>query len=105
MLAVQAMKGGVTLLSKALSDGSALRRLPPTLYNTTHTTATGYSKVLRGLHFPLEISGLFTRQDFQGILIGDSDNLVTPFMHVTIQMTRHFATLRRSELPPPFTGP
>ena len=39
-----------------------LERLPRTLYNKTHVTATSYSKVSRGLRFPLEISGLPTRR-------------------------------------------
>lgn len=95
-LAAQVVKGGVTLLSQAQPDGSALKRLPPTLYDNTRTAAAGYSKVLRGLHFLLELSGLCTRKGVRGLPTGDSDNLVTPFMHVTIQMTRHFATLRKS---------
>ena len=36
------------------------KRLPFTLYNKSHITTTGYSKVSRGLHFPLEFSGLCT---------------------------------------------
>jgi hypothetical protein len=36
------------------------KQLPPTLYTKTHFTATGYSKVSRGLRFPLEVSGLCT---------------------------------------------
>ena len=39
----------------------ALEQLPHTLYNRTRATATSYSKVPWGLHFPLEISGLCTR--------------------------------------------
>jgi hypothetical protein len=38
-------------------------RLPSTLYDETHVTATGYSKVSRGLHFPLEVPGLYTRKE------------------------------------------
>ena len=33
------------------------------LHIKTHVTTTGYSKVSRGLHFPLEISGLCTRME------------------------------------------
>ena len=32
----------------------------------------------------------------------DSGHLVNPFMRVTKYMTRHLATLRESQLPPPF---
>ena len=30
----------------------------------------------------------------RGLLTGDSDDLVTPFMHAVIQTARHFVTLR-----------
>lgn len=43
-------------------DGSGLKQLPHTLYNATRAAATSYSKVSRGLRFPLEISGLCTRR-------------------------------------------
>ena len=36
------------------------KQLPSTLYTRTHFAATGYSKVSRGLRFPLEVSGLCT---------------------------------------------
>jgi hypothetical protein len=35
--------------------------------------------------------------------IGDSEEVVKPFMHVGIYPTRNFATLGPSELQPPFT--
>ena len=56
-------------------------------------TTTSCSKVPQGLHFPLGVPGLCTRQYFQRAPIWDSDNLVKPFMHVAIQTTRHYATL------------
>jgi hypothetical protein len=59
-------------------------------------TTTSCSKVPQGLSFPLSVSGLFTGQYVRKVLVRDSDNLVKPFMHVTIQMTRHYATLRGS---------
>ena len=40
-----------------------LKRLPLTLYNSSCLAATGYSKVSRGLHFPLEITGLCTSKE------------------------------------------
>ena len=39
----------------------AIGKLPPTLHNKTHVATISYSKVSRGLHFPLEIPGLCTR--------------------------------------------
>ena len=41
-------------------------QLPLTLCITARTTATGYSKVSRGLRFPLEIPGLYTRMKISG---------------------------------------
>ena len=41
----------------------AMAKLPPTLHNRTHVATTSYSKVSRGLHFPLEIPGLCTRRE------------------------------------------
>ncbi len=40
---------------------------------------------------------------FRWIDPGDSGKVVTPFMLVTTQMTRNFATLGPLELRPPFT--
>ena len=54
-------------------------------------TTTSCSKVPQGLHFPLGVPGLCTRQYFQRAQNWDSDNLVKPFMHVAIQTTRHYA--------------
>ena len=45
-----------------MPDDTWLKQLPHTLYNVTRVTATSYSKVSRGLRFPLEISGLPTRR-------------------------------------------
>ena len=57
---------GVTLLPKLQADAHNLKQLPLTLYNKYRTTAAGYSKVSRGLRFPLEIPGLYTRKKFSG---------------------------------------
>ncbi len=59
-------------------------------------TTTSCSKVPQGLRFPLGVRGIFAAQYFQKVPIRDSDNLVKPFMQVTIQMTRYYATLRGS---------
>ena len=40
-----------------------LWRLPLTLYNEARVATTGYSKVSRGLRFPLEISGFCTGKE------------------------------------------
>lgn len=39
---------------------------------------------------------MFTIKCVQKVLTWDSDYLVKPFMHVAIQTTRHYATLRAS---------
>ena len=57
----QFLKSGVTLAPKPLTDVIGFKQLPLTLYNKNRITATGYSKVSRGLRFPLEIPGLCTR--------------------------------------------
>ena len=58
----QAIGCGVTLSPQNTPDDVFLKQLPHTLYNIARVTATSYSKVSRGLRFPLEISGLPTRR-------------------------------------------
>jgi hypothetical protein len=70
--------------------------LLPTLSTFNKITTTGCSKGLQGLRFPLGDTGLYTGEWFRKTLVRDSDNLVKPFMHVSIQKTRHYATLRAS---------
>ena len=53
-------------MPKLPSDDDNLKQLPLTLYNNNRITATGYSKVSRGLRFPLEIPGLCTRKECSG---------------------------------------
>ena len=60
------LKSGVTLSPKPQADAYGLKQLPLTLYNKNRITATGYSKVSRGLRFPLEIPGLCTRIECSG---------------------------------------
>ena len=60
------MESGVTFSPKPSADAYGLKQLPLTLYNKNHITATGYSKVSRGLRFPLEIPGLCTRKECSG---------------------------------------
>ena len=42
----------------------AIGKLPPTLHNQSDAAALSYSKVSRGLHFPLEIPGFYTRKEY-----------------------------------------
>ncbi len=57
---------GVTSLPKPYADAHGFKQLPLTLYTKSHITTTGYSKVSRGLRFPLEIPGLCTRKECSG---------------------------------------
>ena len=41
-----------------------LKRLLLTLYNEFGVTTTGYSKVSRGLRFPLDVTGLCTSMEY-----------------------------------------
>ena len=60
---MQILKRSVTLLTPQ-NLTTLLRSLLLTLYNRTYTTTTSYSKVSRGLRFPLEISGFCTGKEF-----------------------------------------
>ena len=57
------MKSGVTLLPNMLAGTNILKRLPLTLCSEAHVTTSDYSKVSRGLYFPLEIPGFCTRKE------------------------------------------
>src|SRR3989344_6618074 len=67
--------------------------LLPTLCILLDITTSSCSKGLQGLRFPQGDTGIFTGKWVQKVLVRDSDHLVEPFMHVTIQMTRHYAQL------------
>jgi len=41
---------------------------------------------------------------FHWVFVGDSGEVITPFMQVGTYPTRNFATFGPSELRPPFTG-
>ena len=56
------LKNGVSL-SSTLNLAAKLQQLPSTLHIKTHIATTGYSKVSRGLRFPLEITGLCTSKE------------------------------------------
>ena len=54
----------------------------------------------------MEDDGLFVHLMWlHRVVGGDSGALVVPFMRVGTYPTRHFATLRESELLPALTGP
>ena len=63
---MKSLLSGVTFLPKPSTDADGLKRLPLTLYNKNRTTMAGYSKVSRGLRFPPEIPGLYTRTQCSG---------------------------------------
>src|SRR3989344_8753624 len=65
--------------------------LLPMLCIPLKATTTSCSKGSQGLRFPLGVTGIFTDQYFQKVLVRDSDHLIKPFMHVAIQTTRHYA--------------
>ena len=69
--------------------------LPLILCITQKTATTCCSKVPQGLSFPLDVTGIFTGQWFQKVLVRDSDYHVKSFMHVAIQTTGHCATLSK----------
>jgi hypothetical protein len=54
------------LSPKLKTDVRSFKQLPLTLYNKNRITAAGYSKVSRGLRFPLGIPGLCTRIECSG---------------------------------------
>ena len=80
-----------------------VENLPPILHLSSRRTDPDQSQAQQGLLSPLIIPSplpwLWVRQ----IVDRDSGNLINPFMRVTNQMTRHLATLRESQLLPPFT--
>ena len=65
-LVTQSQISGVTLSPTPHADAHGLKQLPLTLYIKNRITTTGYSKVSRGLRFPLEIPGLYTRKECSG---------------------------------------
>ncbi len=79
-----------------MSSVTLTPKLLPTLYISLRSTTTSCSKGPQGLRFPLGVTGMFTGKWVQKVLVRDSDYLVKPFMHVAIQTTRHYATLRAS---------
>ena len=89
-------KKWVVLQGRSVATEMTTSTLLPMLCVSYKITTTSCSKVPQGLRFPLDVRGLFTTRYFQKAPTRDSDNLVKPFMQVTIQMTRYYATLRGS---------
>jgi hypothetical protein len=82
-LAIQDKMSGITLLPR-LTLTSKLQQLPPILYTKYYTTTTSYSKVLRGLRFPLEVTGLHT-----SIVCSEDTSLGQWQPRYTIHASRH----------------
>ncbi|KAI3642087.1 hypothetical protein MP228_011642 [Amoeboaphelidium protococcarum] len=82
---------------------SRLPKLPLILHPLCFFTKSDQSQAQQGLLSPLILQSPFPLLWFRQIVDRDSGNLVNPFMRVTNQMTRHLATLRESQLLPPFT--
>ncbi len=57
---MQNMESGVSLASHLYPNEYKLKQLPPTLHTIVYIATTSCSKVLRGLRFPLGITGLHT---------------------------------------------
>ena len=104
LLGTQSGKAGVPLAPPSAPE-SRLHGLPATLCSPDRIPTAGCSKAPRGLLVPLGVPRLLTRMRVHPAPGGDSGALVDPFMHVGTYPTRHLATLRGSELPPPLTGP
>ena len=60
MLETQLPEGGVSRTNQRILANTH-RILPPTLHTNNQASTADCSKTLRGLHFPMEVSGLFTR--------------------------------------------
>ena len=77
--------------------------LPHTLRCLSYCTKTSQSQPQQGLLAVLSKASPFPGLQFRWKIDGDSRNLINPFMRVTNQMTRHFATLKASQLRLPLT--
>src|ERR687890_1380487 len=96
---------GVTTSPPSAPEGR-LRRLPATLCIRNHIATAGCSKAPQGLLSPTEVCGLFVHiMWLHRAAGGGSGALVVPFTHPGTYPTRHFATLKESELLPAFSGP
>ena len=65
-LVIQSQQASVSLVPHHITGVIWLEQLLATLNNQICITATSYSKVSRGLRFPLEISGLCTGMESSG---------------------------------------
>src|ERR687886_1229856 len=96
---------GVTTTPRPAPE-SRLLRLPTTLCIRNHIATTGCSKAPQGLLSPTEVRGLFVHVMWlHRAAGGGSRGLVVSFIHVGTYPTKHFASLRESELLPAFSGP
>ncbi len=79
-------------------------KLPPMLHNKNVSQYKVIVKVHRVFPSSYSYSASSRKLQFHWINIGDSREVVTPFMHVGTYPTRNFATLGPLWLQPPFTG-
>eukprot|EP00347_Sterkiella_histriomuscorum_P023354 403334965 len=96
----------LTMSSTQISSNAALKPQPlkeRALPNGISKMTMRVSQAQQGLLSPLIVPSPFPWLWVRQIVDRDSGNLVNPFMRVTNQMTRHLATLRESQLLPPFT--
>ncbi len=82
---------------------SLLPKLPHALHCMSCCTYTSQSQPQQGLLAVLRKVCPFPDLLFRWKMDRDSGNLINPFMRVTNQMTRHFATLKASQLRLPLT--
>ena len=81
----------VVLQDRSTPTEMNVSTLLPMLCIPDKITTTSCSKVPQGLHFPMDVRGIFATQYFQKFSTRDSSDLVKPFMHVAIHTTRHYA--------------
>ena len=77
--------------------------LPHTLRRLCNCTKISQSQPQQGLLAVLSKLSPFPKLQIRWKIDRDSRNLINPFMRVTNQMTRHFATLKASQLRLPLT--
>ena len=82
---------------------SLLPKLPHTLLHLCNCTKISQSQPQQGLLAVLSKLSPFPKLQIRWKIDRDSRNLINPFMRVTNQMTRHFATLKASQLRLPLT--
>ena len=83
-LAIQHKESGITRSPTISSNELTIEQLPLMLYTKRYTATTSCSKVLRGLRFPLEVTGLHT-----SIVYSEDTSLGQWDPRYTIHASRH----------------